>query len=94
MTRKKNPKKKVMSSIEPSSAKSYSSASGRFFHSGSHFTVSVNKKLTFRCCRNDRATMRIILRKRSQHEKSHAVYTVRARVRGRRVTFGTKVTIV
>ena len=27
-------------------------------------TVAVNKKLTFRCRRNDRATMRIVLKKR------------------------------
>ena len=28
------------------------------------YTVAVNKKLTFRCRRNDRATMRIVLKKR------------------------------
>ena len=33
---KKIREKKVGSSIEPPSAKLYSSASGRFFHSGSH----------------------------------------------------------
>ena len=41
-------------------------------------TVAVNKKLTFRFRCNDRTTMRIVLKKRLQHEKSHAVYTVRA----------------
>ena len=59
-------------------------------------TVVVNKKVTFCCCRNDRATMCIILKKRSQHEKSHAIYTctVCTRVRDRWVTLGTKVAIV
>ena len=39
METKKFEKKKVGSSIESPSAKSYSSASGRFFHSGSHIEV-------------------------------------------------------
>ena len=37
--KKKNSKKKVWSSIEPSTVKSYSSASGRFSHSGSHIVA-------------------------------------------------------
>ena len=40
MARKKIRKKKVWSSIEPSTVKSYSSASGRFSHSGSHIIVA------------------------------------------------------
>ena len=40
METKKFEKKKVGSSIEPPSAKSYSSASGRFFHSGSHLSLA------------------------------------------------------
>ena len=49
-------------------------------------TVAVNKKLMIHCRRNDHATMRIVLKKRSQHEELHAVYTVCARVRGQWVT--------
>ena len=40
MARKKIRKKKVWSSIEPSTVKSYSSASGRFSHSGSHLMLT------------------------------------------------------
>ena len=41
METKKFEKKKVGSSIEPPSAKSYSSASGRFFHSGLHIISGI-----------------------------------------------------
>ena len=41
METKKFEKKKVGSSIEPPSAKSYSSVSGQFFHSGSHILVQL-----------------------------------------------------
>ena len=39
--KKKNSKKKVWLSIEPSTVKSYSSASGRFSHSGSHIASGI-----------------------------------------------------
>ena len=38
---KKNRKNNVELSIEPPTAKSYSSASGRFFHSGSHISTKL-----------------------------------------------------
>ena len=50
IARKKDSKKrKVWSSIEPSTVKSYSSASGRFSHSRSHIMHKFDKKWIKNC---------------------------------------------
>ena len=55
---------------------------------------SYSKKLTFRCRRNDRATMRIVLKKTTVARKiACRIYGTPAGTAGR-VTLGTKVAIV
>ena len=47
MKRKKKSKIKILPSIDPRPAKSYSAASGRFSHSWSHLSVLFHDQLTY-----------------------------------------------